>query len=201
MTSSLLNEIKMEIRSLLISSQNGLLENELCRDYSLFNSQRSLPYQTFGYLTVTDFLNSLNDILYRSLDGYIHPIVDQSTKHIFKLVQQQRTKKKTTKTKIKQQEYKYIQPSKAIITCNKQKRAVPSIITSSQQMHRADDIIKPSPMVKQMKIMYENKVKKEAQSFVRLKSTIKDTAPKFEQIKLTNDFLRNLLIHFQRQQQ
>jgi hypothetical protein len=94
MTSSLLKEIKIEIRSLLISSQNGLRENELCRDYSLFNCQRSLPYQIFGYSTVTDFLNSLTDILYRSSDGYIHPIVDQSTKHIYKFVQQQRTNKK-----------------------------------------------------------------------------------------------------------
>lgn len=100
MASSLLNEIKIEIRSLLISSQNGLSENELCRDYSLFNSQRSLPYKIFGYSTITDFLNSLTDILYRSSDGYIHPIVDQSTEHIFKLVQQQRTNKKKKKRPI-----------------------------------------------------------------------------------------------------
>ncbi len=95
MTLSLLNEIKIEIRSLLISSQNGLSEDELCRDYSLFNSKRSLPYQIFGYSSITDFLNSLNDILYRSSDGFIYPIVDQSTEHIFKFVQQQRKKKKT----------------------------------------------------------------------------------------------------------
>jgi hypothetical protein len=107
MTSTLLNEIKIEIRSLLISSQNGLSEDELCRDYSLFNSQRSLPYQIFGYKTKTDFLNSLTDILYRSSDGYIYPIVDQSTEHIFKLVQQQRTKKKT-----KQKPILYYQQSK-----------------------------------------------------------------------------------------
>jgi predicted choloylglycine hydrolase len=113
MTSSLLNEIKIEIRSLLISSQNGLSEDELCRDYSLFNSQRSLPYQLFGYSTKTDFLNSLTDILYRSSDGYIHPIVDQSTEHIFKFVQQQRkNKKKKQKKSNHQQEYKYIQQSK-----------------------------------------------------------------------------------------
>lgn len=111
MTSSLLNEIKIEIRSLLISSQNGLRENELCRDYSLFNCQRSLPYQIFGYSTVTDFLNSLTDILYRSSDGYIHPIVDQSTKHIYKFVQQQRTnkKKKTKQIPIVNNQHKSIQ--------------------------------------------------------------------------------------------
>jgi hypothetical protein len=100
MTSSLLNEIKIEIRSLLISSQNGLRENELCRDYSLFNCQRSLPYQIFGYSTVTDFLNSLTDILYRSSDNHIYPIVDQSTEHIFKFVQQQRTNKKKKQSKV-----------------------------------------------------------------------------------------------------
>jgi hypothetical protein len=97
MTLSLLNEIKIEIRSLLISSQHGLSEDELCRDYSLFNSQRSLPYKILGYSTVTDFLNSLTDILYRSSNGYIHPIADQSTEHILRLVQQQRkTKQKKT---------------------------------------------------------------------------------------------------------
>jgi hypothetical protein len=94
MTSSLLNEIKIELRSLLISSPKGLSDDELSRDYSIFNSQRSLPYQIFGYATRTDFLNSLTDILYRASDGYLYPIVDQSTEHIFQLVQQQRTNKK-----------------------------------------------------------------------------------------------------------
>lgn len=101
MTSScLLNNIKIEIRSLLVSSPKGLSEDELCRDYSLFNSQRSLPYEIFGYSTKTDFLNSLTDILYRSSDGYIHPIVDQTTEHILKFVQQQRTNKKKKKVDI-----------------------------------------------------------------------------------------------------
>jgi hypothetical protein len=107
MTLSLLNELKIEIRSLLISSQNGLSEEELCRDYSSFNSQRALPYQIFGYSTITDFLNSLNDILYRSSNGLIYPVVDQSIEHIFKLVQQQRKKKKT-----KQRPVSYNQQSK-----------------------------------------------------------------------------------------
>ncbi|CAF1245142.1 unnamed protein product [Rotaria sp. Silwood1] len=117
MTLSLLNEIKIEIRSLLISSKNGLTEDELCHDYSLFNSQRLLPYDIFGYSTITDFLNSLTDILYRSSDGYIYPIVDQTTEHIFKFVQQQRTKKKTINTKqtsfvYYQQEYNYVRQEK-----------------------------------------------------------------------------------------
>ena len=93
-------KIKIEIRSLLISSKTGLSEDELCRDYSVFNSQRSLPYQIFGYSTRTDFLNSLTDILYRSSDGHIYPIVDQSTEHIFKFVQQQRTNKKKKQSKV-----------------------------------------------------------------------------------------------------
>ena len=93
-SSSLLDEIKIELRSLLISSKIGLTDNQLCHDYALFNNQRLIPYEIFGYSTINEFFNSLNDILYRTSDGYIHPIIDQSTEHIYKFVQQQRNKKK-----------------------------------------------------------------------------------------------------------
>ena len=98
--SSSLSEIKIEIRSLLVSTPHGLREDELCRDYASFNAQRSLPYQTLGYSTVTGFLNSLTDTLYRSSDGRTYPIVDSSTAHIFQLVQQQRTTKSKSKKKV-----------------------------------------------------------------------------------------------------
>jgi hypothetical protein len=85
---------------------------------------------------------------------------------------------------------------------NKQKRAVPSIITSSQQIHRTVDTIKPCPLKKQMKMIHENKVTKEdEQSFSRLKPTIDDFTPKFERIHITNDLLQCLLLHFRQQQQ
>ena len=95
MTSLLLNNLKIEIRSLLVSSPTGLHEDELARDYALFPSQRSLPYQLFRYSMLIEFLESFTDVLHPSDDGMFHPIVDRSTEHIFKLVQQQRTKKKT----------------------------------------------------------------------------------------------------------
>ena len=98
--SSSLSEIKIEIRSLLVSTPYGLREDELCRDYASFNAQRSLPHRSFGYFTVTDFLNSLTDTLYHSADGRIYPIVNRSTAHIFQLVQQQRTTKPKSKKKV-----------------------------------------------------------------------------------------------------
>ncbi|CAF0743375.1 unnamed protein product [Adineta ricciae] len=172
MTSLLLSNLKIEIRSLLVSSPTGLYEDELARDYALFNSQRSLPYQLFGYSTLTEFLESLTDVLHRSDDGMFHPIVDQSTEHIFKLVQQQRAKKKTIK--------------KPLIA---RKRAIPSSNTTSQRIQVTVDAKKSQTMVKQMKIICENKVNKDEKSAV-----------KFERIHLTNDLLQSLLRHFQQQQ-
>jgi hypothetical protein len=151
MSSALLNEIKIEIRSLLISSTKGLSEDELSRDYSLFNSQRSLPYEIFGYSTRTEFLNSLTDILYRSSDGSIHPIVDQSTEHIYKFVQQQRTKKKKKQTR---------------------------------------NIRKTATLPAGATKMAENNNKNRQGS-----------KPTFERINVTNELLRNLLIHFRQQRQ
>jgi hypothetical protein len=147
MSSALLNEIKIEIRSLLISSTKGLTEDELSRDYSLFNSQRLLPYQIFGYSTRTEFLNSLTDILYRSSDGYIHPIVDQSTEHIYKFVQQQKQQHKKKKRKTRRK--------------------------IDQQIN---------PPANGMKM-------------------IENSNNRFERINVTNELLKNLLIHFRQQQQ
>ncbi|CAF1463282.1 unnamed protein product [Rotaria sordida] len=149
MTLSLLDEIKIEIRSLLISSKDGLTEDELCHDYSLFNSQRLLPYEIFGYSTITNFLNSLTDILYRSSDGYIYPIVDHTTEHIFKFVQQQRTKKKKINTK--QTSFIYNQQENFSIYRHKQKRTV-----SFEQKHRTIDAIKPfSPKFERVNVTNE----------------------------------------------
>ncbi|UJR14549.1 hypothetical protein I4U23_001546 [Adineta vaga] len=173
-SSSSLNDLKIEIRSLLISSPTGLDENELSRDYARFNSQHSIPYQLFGYLTLTDFLNSLTDILYRSKDGMFYPIVDQSTEHIFKFVQQQRSKKEPP---------------------IKHKRAMSTMNTSSRQIHFTDDAKKPFPLMKQMRIITESKVKHDVELSRNYTST-----PRFERINVTNGLLRNLLIHFQQQQ-
>ncbi|CAF3795537.1 unnamed protein product [Rotaria sp. Silwood1] len=199
MTLSLLNEIKIEIRSLLISSKNGLTEDELCHDYSLFNSQRLLPYDIFGYSTITDFLNSLTDILYRSSDGYIYPIVDQTTEHIFKFVQQQRTKKKTINTKqtsfvYYQQEYNYVRQEKPSISRHKQKRAV-----MYEQNHYITNAIKPFSTMKPRKLIYENNVHREDFLF-QIKPYMNNSSTKFERVNVTNDLLQRILIHFRQQQ-
>ncbi|CAF3265400.1 unnamed protein product [Rotaria sp. Silwood2] len=199
MTLLLLNEIKIEIRSLLISSKNGLTEDELCHDYSLFNSKRLLPYEIFGYSTITDFLNSLTDILYRSSDGYIHPIVDHKTEHIFKFVQQQRTKKNKINTKqtsfiYNQPEYKYTEQENSSISRHKQKRAA-----MFEQKHHSVNAIKSFPMIKPMKISYEKNVKQEEFLF-QVKSHMNNSLPKFERVNVTNELLQCLLIHFRQQQ-
>ncbi len=73
------------------------------------------------------------------------------------------------------------------------------MITSSQQIPRTVDAIKPCPLKKQMKMIHENKVTKESLS--RLTPTIDDFTPKFERIHITNDLLQCLLLHFRQQQQ
>ncbi|XP_076353729.1 tudor domain-containing protein 5-like isoform X2 [Tachypleus tridentatus] len=90
----LLNDTKMQIRSLLLSAQKGLTGRKLCEDY-LHENGMELPYRSLGFISISQFLDSIPDVakcVYnKSLQEYIYKgVVDETTKHIEKLVSRQK---------------------------------------------------------------------------------------------------------------
>ena len=91
-------ELKVELRSLLISSQQGCNEHQLSKDYAAFNSANPIPYARLGYGSLIELLMSMPDVA--RIDNrfgtiLIHGVPDTSTKHIKDFVMGQ--KKKTFK--------------------------------------------------------------------------------------------------------
>ena len=91
-------ELKVELRSLLISSQQGCNEHQLSKDYAAFNGGNPIPYVRLGFGSLIELLGSMPDVA--RIDSrfgpiLIHGVSDTSTKHIQKLVMGQ--KKKTFK--------------------------------------------------------------------------------------------------------
>ncbi|XP_076801638.1 uncharacterized protein LOC143446064 isoform X3 [Clavelina lepadiformis] len=88
-------EVRKVIRSLLISAPNGLTPSQLESDYKAMMSN-PIPYRKFGFFNVMDFARSLTDVLYIALNNnqlVFHPIANNSTKHILKMVQKQKNSK------------------------------------------------------------------------------------------------------------
>ncbi|CAF4017960.1 unnamed protein product, partial [Rotaria sp. Silwood1] len=53
--------LKTELRSLLISSQQGCDEHQLMRDYDEYNGRR-IPFRDMGYTTLIELLISMPDV-------------------------------------------------------------------------------------------------------------------------------------------
>ncbi|CAF3306994.1 unnamed protein product [Rotaria sp. Silwood2] len=88
-------DLKTELRSLLISSQQGCNEQQLMRDYDEYNG-RKVPFREMGYANLIELLTSMPDVA--RIDQtrrpiIIHGIADQSTVHIKKFVMAQKRKK------------------------------------------------------------------------------------------------------------
>jgi len=90
-------ELKTELRSILISSQQGCNEQQLMRDYSAYNAHKEIPFRQMGYRNLIELLKSMPDVAkidQTKMPVIIHGVPDQSTAHIKKLVMTQRKTKK-----------------------------------------------------------------------------------------------------------
>lgn len=93
-------EAKQVIRSILLSSQNGLTVRQLCLDYKKLNG-KDFPYREFGYVTPKDLLKSMPDVvklewLHSVQDFILKGIADETTRHIDNLVKKSKKSKKNS---------------------------------------------------------------------------------------------------------
>ncbi|CAF0764550.1 unnamed protein product [Rotaria sordida] len=93
--------LKQEIRSLLISSPKtkygGLSGSLLYSDYKKLNSGKEVPYVELGFHSFLALLRSMPDVVRieckeNSPSYRVHPVYDQTTAHIQKMVFEQRDK-------------------------------------------------------------------------------------------------------------
>ncbi|CAF0992819.1 unnamed protein product [Didymodactylos carnosus] len=93
-------DLKQEIRSLLISSQKGLTESQLQRDYADYNSKKEIPYKVMGYKSLLDLLRSMPDVarIENNNPLVIHGVADKNTEHLKKMISQQRRSKRTRRS-------------------------------------------------------------------------------------------------------
>ncbi|CAF3710887.1 unnamed protein product [Rotaria sp. Silwood1] len=93
--------LKQEIRSLLISSPKtkygGLSGSLLYSDYKKLNSGKEIPYGELGFHSFLALLRSMPDVVrieYKenSPSYRVHPVYDETTAHIQKMVFEQRDK-------------------------------------------------------------------------------------------------------------
>jgi hypothetical protein len=90
-------ELKTELRSILISSQQGCNEQQLIRDYAAYNARKEIPYRLMGYKNLIELLTSMPDVAridQTRMPIIIHGVADQNTAHIKKFVMTQKPKRK-----------------------------------------------------------------------------------------------------------
>lgn len=91
------DELKTEIRSILISSQQGCSEQQLLRDYAEYNGKKEIPFRIMGYKNLIELLTSMPDVAridQTRMPIIIHGVADQNTAHIKKFVMSQKRKKR-----------------------------------------------------------------------------------------------------------
>ena len=95
-------ELKTELRSILISSQEGCTEQQLLKEYAAYNGQREIPFRQMGYKDLNELLKSMPDVArIDTRRGYlvIHGVSDENTAHIKEFVMQQKKTKKSAHTR------------------------------------------------------------------------------------------------------
>ena len=97
-------ELKIEIKSLLCSSKQGLSEYELKKEYrTLFGKE--IPFAHLGYNSVYELLRSMPDVCYimRHNSGNMwiyHGVIDETIKDLARLVRGQKTDKSAIRREI-----------------------------------------------------------------------------------------------------
>merc|ERR1711879_665763 len=85
-----LNTLKVDLKAILVSAQQGLTIDEIKRDYETITSNR-IPYRKLGYDTLEQFLQAnCKDIMSKTSTGKFKAKVSAASAHISKLVQEQR---------------------------------------------------------------------------------------------------------------
>lgn len=90
------NEVIKSLRSLLNSTKTGLLEKQLRRDYREFEGIE-IPYKSFGYSSLLDFLRATNEFDFVTTNDGIVVLakLTETSQHVVDLVgTQNRVKKK-----------------------------------------------------------------------------------------------------------
>ncbi|XP_074598685.1 uncharacterized protein LOC141853296 [Brevipalpus obovatus] len=86
-------DVKMIIKALVITSQNGMDITTLDNEY-YEQEGAHIPFQQFGFSNLTDFLHSIGDSVRfdvnKANQRVLFPILDASTVHIRKFVEEQR---------------------------------------------------------------------------------------------------------------
>jgi hypothetical protein len=91
-------DLKTELRSLLISSQQGCNIQQLIRDYAAYNGRKEIPFRDMGYKSLIELITSMPDVAridQTRTPVIIHGVADQNTVHIKKFVMTQKRKKNT----------------------------------------------------------------------------------------------------------
>ena len=89
-------EVKKEIRALLLSTKHGCTPGELQADYLQMLGE-NVPFRSFGYENLTSFLRSIPDVVREcsSRNGTIlYAVSDSKTKNVHDMVAKQKGKKK-----------------------------------------------------------------------------------------------------------
>ncbi|XP_035827122.1 uncharacterized protein LOC101864166 [Aplysia californica] len=91
---SALDQVKRELRSILLSAKLGVALDEIQKDYEMLSCSR-LPYRDLGFKDVQSFMRSIPDVAVEvrnpNGDTVYKAVCDESTAHIQKLVSNQRT--------------------------------------------------------------------------------------------------------------
>ncbi|GFN87055.1 tudor domain-containing protein 7, partial [Plakobranchus ocellatus] len=94
---ALFEQVKIELRSILLSSKDGVPEHLIQSDYEMLSCQR-LPYRELGYKSVSAFLKDMPDVAKEirlaSGEVFYKAVSNESTAHIQKLVGNQKSAKK-----------------------------------------------------------------------------------------------------------
>jgi hypothetical protein len=94
-----MNEVKKEIRSLLISQKGGCTMGELQRDYRNFNG-RECPYRELGFRSFRDLIEEITDVArfsYENAREVVVAVTTEETAKIIRMIAKQRGKKTTSR--------------------------------------------------------------------------------------------------------
>ncbi|XP_055871271.1 uncharacterized protein LOC106068044 isoform X3 [Biomphalaria glabrata] len=87
-----MEELRMELRSLLLSSKHGIPTHEIESHYEDIIGKR-LDYRKFNFQSVSDLMHAMPDVARLDSTGEVyHALSDESTAHIKKMVMRQKTK-------------------------------------------------------------------------------------------------------------